>query len=367
MLIAHDTRARAFLHPADENNPYAYAHTSDDILGLPAEIADMARRNGIATPRIAVIASDPWPMPWYLRHFDQVGSGSQAGRSPMQISLSLQPTQTASIAAQLRNFRPEFFGVTSRRSHPVVVTRAQMKSMAEIHQFNHHAMATYFQVRIDNQDKPYAVQAAQAALDLVDGLEARLSRFRANSEIAQIAHLASGEKMRLSEPTFACLQIAKQMEEATHSAFCPMPAAFKDRQSLPRWELRPDEHSILCVSGPLEFDLGAIGKGFALDRMGELLRQWDCPSFLLIAGGSSISRWRSARRCSWLVLWPGRRRFIAEIFSDARFVERFRIGCKGSPHSRSAYRSPRVAAKPGMGSGRYCRRIGCALNRVHGS
>jgi thiamine biosynthesis lipoprotein len=42
------------------------------------------------------------------------------------------------------------------------------------------------------------------------------------------------------------------------------------------------------VSGPLEFDLGAIGKGFALDRMGELLRQWDCPSFLLIAGGSSI-------------------------------------------------------------------------------
>jgi thiamine biosynthesis lipoprotein len=163
-----------------------------------------------------------------------------------------------------------------------------MKSMAEIHQFNHHAMATYFQVRIANQDKPYTVQAAQAALDLVDGLEARLSRFRPNSDIAQIAHLAPGEKMRLSEPTFACLQIAKQMEEATHSAFCPTPAALKGRQSLPRWELLPDEHSILCVSGPLEFDLGAIGKGFALDRMGELLCQWDCPSFLLIAGGSSI-------------------------------------------------------------------------------
>jgi thiamine biosynthesis lipoprotein len=160
--------------------------------------------------------------------------------------------------------------------------------MAEIHQFNHHAMATYFQVRIANQDKPYAGQAAQAALDLLDGLEARLSRFRPNSDIAQIAHLASGEKMRLSEPAFACLQIAKQMEEATHSAFCPTPTALKTRQSLPRWELLPEEHAILCVSGPLEFDLGAIGKGFALDRMGELLRQWDCPSFVLIAGGSSI-------------------------------------------------------------------------------
>jgi FAD:protein FMN transferase len=163
-----------------------------------------------------------------------------------------------------------------------------MKSMAEIHQFNHHAMATYFQVRIANQDKTYAVQAAQAALDVLDGLEARLSRFRANSDVAQIAHLASGEKMRLSEPAFACLQIAKQMEQATHGAFCPTPAALKARQSLPRWELLPDEHSILCVSGPLDLDLGAIGKGFALDRTGELLRQWDCPSFLLIAGGSSI-------------------------------------------------------------------------------
>ena len=34
VLIARDTRERVFLHPADENNPYAYAHTSDDILGL---------------------------------------------------------------------------------------------------------------------------------------------------------------------------------------------------------------------------------------------------------------------------------------------------------------------------------------------
>ena len=31
-----------------------------------------------------------------------------------------------------------------------------------------------------------------------------------------------------------------------------------------------------------------IGKGFALDRMAEVLREWSCPAFLLIAGGSSI-------------------------------------------------------------------------------
>jgi thiamine biosynthesis lipoprotein len=115
-----------------------------------------------------------------------------------------------------------------------------------------------------------------------------LSRFRRDSDIARIAHLAPGEKMRLSEPAFACLEIAKSMERATHSAFCPTPAALKTQPSLPQWDLLPDEHSVLCVSGQLAFDLGAIGKGFALDRMSELLRQWDCPSFLLVAGGSSI-------------------------------------------------------------------------------
>jgi uncharacterized protein (TIGR03663 family) len=111
VLIGHDTRHRVFLQPADEINPYAYAHTSEDILGLPAEIADLARRNGITTPRIAVIASDPWPLPWYLRHFEQVGfwqPGQQVAEADFYITSSEAAEQ---YADRLRNFRPEFFGV----------------------------------------------------------------------------------------------------------------------------------------------------------------------------------------------------------------------------------------------------------------
>ncbi|WP_348265133.1 FAD:protein FMN transferase [Telmatobacter sp. DSM 110680] len=160
--------------------------------------------------------------------------------------------------------------------------------MAEIHQFNHAAMATHFQARIASEERAYAAQAAQAAFDLVDTLESRLSRFRIDSDIARLADLKPGEKMRLSEPAFACLQIAKRMDEATQGAFCPTPGALKTQASLPKWDLMRGEHALLCIKGRLEFDLGAIGKGFALDRMAELLRQWDCPSFLLVAGGSSI-------------------------------------------------------------------------------
>jgi FAD:protein FMN transferase len=160
--------------------------------------------------------------------------------------------------------------------------------MADIHSFNHRAMATHFQVRIANEESSYAAQAAQAALDLLDKLESHLSRFRANSDIAQLAQLAPGDTMRLSEPAFACLEIAKRMGLITRGAFSATPAALQTQTSLPQWDLLPEELSIRSKSGKLQFDLGAIGKGFALDRMAALLHEWDCPSFLLVAGGSSI-------------------------------------------------------------------------------
>jgi FAD:protein FMN transferase len=160
--------------------------------------------------------------------------------------------------------------------------------MAEIYQFHHRAMATFFEARISTEERPYAAQAAQAALDLLDKLDSQLSRFRDTSEIAQIARLEPGQKMRLTEPTFACLEVAKKIELATRGAFSVTANALQTQATLPQWSLLPDTSSIHCESGQLRFDLGAIGKGFALDRMAELLRNWDCPSYLLVAGGSSI-------------------------------------------------------------------------------
>ena len=157
-----------------------------------------------------------------------------------------------------------------------------------IHIFKHHAMATEFQVRLATDDAGYAAQAARAAFDEADRLENLLSRFRENSDISAIARLLPGEESRLSEPVFTCLEIARDMTAATAGAFSVAPTAVKTQGAMPRWSLNREIFSIRCECGRLEFDLGAIGKGFALDRMAEILREWDCPAFLLVAGGSSI-------------------------------------------------------------------------------
>ena len=110
-LIGHDTRLRVFVSPADETNPYAYAHTSEDLLGLPAEIERLAHQNGIAAPRIAVIASDPWPLPWYLRHYAEVGFW-QPGQQPGNADFYITSTEAANQYSEvLKDFRPQFFGV----------------------------------------------------------------------------------------------------------------------------------------------------------------------------------------------------------------------------------------------------------------
>ena len=115
LFIAHDTSQRVFLHPADETNPYAYAHTSEDLLNLPAMIETVARQNAIASPRIAVIAADPWPLPWYLRHYSAVGfwqPGQQPAPQPGDADFYITSADASSqTTAQFQNLHPDFFGV----------------------------------------------------------------------------------------------------------------------------------------------------------------------------------------------------------------------------------------------------------------
>jgi predicted membrane-bound mannosyltransferase len=110
-VLATQTKLLVFDQPADEKNPYAYAHTGEDLLRLPGRLEELTRQNKIPNPRIAVVAADAWPLPWYLRKFPTVGFW-QPGQETGDADFFITTTDVSdTLAARLRNFRPEFFGV----------------------------------------------------------------------------------------------------------------------------------------------------------------------------------------------------------------------------------------------------------------
>ena len=109
-LLARDTRQRVFVNPADEKNPYAYAHTGEDLLRLPERLEELARQDKIPNPRIAVVAADAWPLPWYLRKFSQAGFWQPEQETGAADFFITTTAVSGKLAERLKDFRPEFFG-----------------------------------------------------------------------------------------------------------------------------------------------------------------------------------------------------------------------------------------------------------------
>jgi len=110
-FLARDTAKFVFKIPADESNPYAYAHTTEDILNLAPKVDELAQKNNITNPKIAVVMKDAWPLPWYLRKFSNVGfwqPDRKIGSADFIITASDVP---AGLTNRLNGLRPEFFGV----------------------------------------------------------------------------------------------------------------------------------------------------------------------------------------------------------------------------------------------------------------
>jgi thiamine biosynthesis lipoprotein len=156
--------------------------------------------------------------------------------------------------------------------------------------FRHEAMATYFEITIAGQDPEYARQAVGAAWRELERLENELSRFVESSDIARANRLARGETMSLGVDALECLLLSAEISVLTRRAFDPAYAserAVGDAEGAPLFTLDPDAHALTSHASRLHLDLGAIGKGYALDRLAALLAEWEIRSACLNSGGST--------------------------------------------------------------------------------
>ncbi len=184
------------------------------------------------------------------------------------------------------------------------------RSIPNLKRFSHEAMATVFDIFVVHEDPGYAEQAAWAAFDRLDRLETQLSRFVENSDISAINSLEPNKQLRLCPATFECLKLSLQMYHKTGGAFdvtvgslfdCLLnPDGTPRRPSEQQFEfargrtgsnlikLNESDFTAELLTEGVRIDLGAVGKGYAVDKMAELLGEWGIGTAVLSAGRSSI-------------------------------------------------------------------------------
>jgi len=108
-FMGWDTRDLVFRNPVGERNPFAYSHTQGDIERLPKDLEKLSAPLG-HTPRIAVVADDPWPLPWYLRKVPQVGYWRPGDPMPRADFLILDVGEANRLESQMGGWRPHIYG-----------------------------------------------------------------------------------------------------------------------------------------------------------------------------------------------------------------------------------------------------------------
>ena len=170
----------------------------------------------------------------------------------------------------------------------ITIPTADSDAAQPLHRFACDAMGTTFEIIAAAESEDYVQQAATAAFQELGRLEGELSRFIDTSDVAQINALAVGESVRVGAEAFECLQLAARVCADTNGAFDVTFTARRDQADAQLVELDEKEHTVRAkVDGP-KVDLGGIGKGYAVDHMVGLLREWSIEAALVHSGESTV-------------------------------------------------------------------------------
>lgn len=172
-----------------------------------------------------------------------------------------------------------------------------------------NAMATRFELVLHGSNEAALRAAGEEALAEVNRLENQLSLYRPGSEIAQLNARAAHEPVRVSPEVFALLQHAARLSTETDGAFditiaplvrcwgfmhqnghVPTEAEIAAARAVVGMQhvlFDPAERTICFALPGVMLDLGAIGKGYAIERGAELLREAGVTSALFHGGTST--------------------------------------------------------------------------------
>ena len=172
------------------------------------------------------------------------------------------------------------------------------------------AMGSTFSIVLYGRDWSRMESAGDAAFEEIGRLERMLSVHRPESECSDVNRHAARQAFELSPELFQllsrCLEYSRRSEGAFDISVGPLIRAWGFHRGTGR---RPDDEEVqaaLATAGyrrihldpaarsvqfdcaGMEIDLGGIGKGYAVDRVAEILKRRGFDSALIVGSGSSI-------------------------------------------------------------------------------
>jgi FAD:protein FMN transferase len=168
-------------------------------------------------------------------------------------------------------------------------------------------MGTVYRITVADTPADQAEDAIRRAFDEMERLEDVLSEWREDSEISRINAAAGRAAVRVSDDTWAVvkagLDVSRWSDGAFDLSWAAMrglydfhathprpPSAAEVRRRLPlvrHQDIAVDEEArtVFLRRPGMAIGTGAIGKGYALDRASDILREAGVESFMLFGGG----------------------------------------------------------------------------------
>jgi thiamine biosynthesis lipoprotein len=163
------------------------------------------------------------------------------------------------------------------------------------------AMGTLFEALLLGDDAEHLAAVADAVLDEVQRVERLLSRFDPRSEVSRINRLAASQPVQVDYELAHVLQTCFDAWRWTGGAFdiaATTPASGRRQppdgvlsqrfSNIPVISFDPHQRQIHFDTSEIRLDLGAFGKGYALDRAAEILAEYSVENALLHGGTSSV-------------------------------------------------------------------------------
>ncbi len=173
-----------------------------------------------------------------------------------------------------------------------------------------YAMACNFEVIVCGDDRQYLIDVANMALDEIERLDEQLSCFRPTSEVSYLNSEAARRPVVAEPGLFHLLQVAQRVWRDTGGAFdvtlgpiidlwreaekigiVPNKKAIDTAMSkvgMSHVHINPQTNSVSFDRDGVKINLGAIGKGYAVGRACDILREYNVMAGLVSGGGSSV-------------------------------------------------------------------------------